>query len=160
MKIKDVFEILQENLALTQYPGRKFKFGIPAVPVSYDAQDKQPPGLYLDWFKGRFTWIPAMCNGSTLKDGQADFNALIAMEQKDIDLSQFPGMLANEALALHMCDLGETLVANVISLQSAGTFAGFFAAPMTLTHSFVKDEPTSLVNLLIRVSHLNNYGEN
>lgn len=160
MNIKEVFEILQANLALTQYPGRKFRFGIPAVPNSYDAQDHLPPGLYLDWFKGRFTWLPAMCNASTLKDGQADFNALIALDQDKIDISQFPGLLPNEALALHMCDLGETLVRNVISLQAAGTFEGFFAAPMTLTHSFVKDEPTSLVNLLIRVSHLDGYGEN
>lgn len=159
MRLTDVFAALQANLELSQYPGRKFKYGIPSTPASYDAQDHLPPGLYLDWWKGRFTWMPTSCDDTQLKAGEGDFNALIVLDQDKLDMSQFPGLLPNEALALHMLDLGETLVAKVIALRKAGTFAGFFAAPMTLTHSFVKDEPTSLVNLLIRVSQIDGYGE-
>jgi len=151
MLIKDIFLDLQSNLALSQYPGRQFRFGIPAVPMSYDPQDHVAPGLFLDWSKGRFIWEAAMCGGANLKSGDADFNALIAMEQKDVPLEDFPGLLPNEALAIHMLELGETLITKVLAINA--TEPGYFANPMVLTHSFIKDEPVSLVNLLIRVSH-------
>jgi len=94
-----------------------------------------------------------MCGGANLKSGEADFNAMIAMEQKDVPLDDFPGLLPNEALAIHMLELGESLITKVLDSNADGTFTGFFANPMALTHSFIKDEPVSLVNLLIRVSN-------
>ena len=159
MLIKDIFLKLQETLALTQYPGRQFRFGIPAVPSSYDPQDNNAPGLFLDWYKGRYVWQAAPCNGYNLKSGDADFNALIAMEQKDVPADYLPDLLRNEALAIYMLELGETLITKVLDSNADGTFTGFFASPMALTHSFIKDEPVSLVNLLIRVSNFaSNYG--
>lgn len=159
MLLEDIFVTLQDQLELSQYPGRKFRFGIPAVPTSYDPQDHLAPGLFLDWFKGRFTWQAGSCGSSILRDGQADFNALIAMEQKDVpQIAEFPNLLPNEALALYMLRLGETLISKVIEINASQPQPGFWAAPMVLTHSFVKDEPTSLVNLLIRVSQFGDYG--
>ena len=159
MLIKDIFLRLQETLAFTQFPDRRFRFGIPAVPSSYDPQDHIAPGLFLDWYKGRNVWVAGMCGGLNLKSGDADFNALIAMEQKDVPADYLPDLLRNEALAIYMLELGETLITKVLDSNSDGTFTGFFASPMALTHSFIKDEPVSLVNLLIRVSNFaSNYG--
>lgn len=156
MLIRDIFLSLQDNLALSQFPNRVFKFGIPPVPVSYDADDNLAPGLYLDWFRGRLTWDPhGMCGSSTLTKSEVDFNALIAMQQDDVPSDYFPLLRRNQALAIFMCELGETLISSVIALNA--TQPGFFAMPMTLTHSFVKDEPVSLVNLLIRVTPLSGY---
>lgn len=161
MHIKDIFLALQENLALSQFPGRVFKFGIPPVPVSYDGDDNLAPGLYLDWFRGRYLWKAGMCGASQLQNGEVDFNALIAMQEDDVPDSYMPSLKRNQALAIFMCELGEELVSSVIATNTIirATNPSFFAAPMTLTHSFVKDEPVSLVNLLIRCTQLTGYGE-
>lgn len=153
--IKSAFLKLQDYLELTQYPGRRFKFGIPNPVTSYDPQDKTVPGMFLDWFRGRYQWTASMCGGTDLKSGEVVFNALIVMEQGDVDLSNYPGLLANEALALHMIDLGETMIRKVIAgnADPQGWLNDFFANPAVLTHTFVKDESSSMVNLEIRVSH-------
>ena len=160
MKIKEAFIILQEQLALTQYPGRVFRFGIPAAPIAYDVRDNEPPGLFLDWWKGRLDWKFMMCMTSQLEKGTADFNALIVLTEQYLSpavKAQYPGLIDNEILALHMAELADTLIAKVIAINSSNV--GFFAAPMLPTHSLTKDETASAVNLMIRVSGLSGWGE-
>lgn len=158
MTIKEVFAILQDQLELTQYPGRVFRFGVPAAPIAIDIRDNEPPGLFLDWWKGRLDWKAGMCGGSNLERGTVDFNALVVLDEKNLSdaiRAQFPGFLDNEVLALHMADIADTLIAKVIEINA--TQPGFFAAPMLPTHSFTKDETASAVNLLIRVSNFASY---
>lgn len=160
MKIKDVFLDLQSKLELTQYPGRIFRFGIPAAPLDIDIRDSLPPGLFLDWWKGRLDWKAGMCGGSNLEHGTADFNALVVLSEHgltDAVRAQYPGMIDNEVLAAHMAELADTLIAKVISINASQP--GYFAAPMLPTHSFTKDETASAVNLMIRVSGIDGFGE-
>lgn len=160
MTIEEVFSSLQSLLALTQYPGRVFRFGIPAAPIAIDIRDNQPPGLFIDWWKGRLDWKAGMCGGSHLERGTIDFNVLVVLSEQyltDAVRAQYPGKLDNEVLALHMAALADTLIEKVIAINA--TQPGYFAAPMLPTHSFTKDETASAVNLMIRVSQFASYGE-
>ncbi len=153
MTIEEIFVALQEQLTLPQYPGRVFRFGFPPLYPPFDTRDNEPPGLFLDWVKGRFDVTAGYCGASNFKSGSVDFNALISLDQKNLSeavLAERPTLLANEVLAVHSAELADTLVDRVIKINL--TEQRFFCAPMVLTHSFTKDETGSLVNLLIRVS--------